>query len=83
VRFRNDGGKNYARAEAHLVYRTPGTDGTKVTFAWKDADGNQKASHTFAATEKETAAGAWTIPSGKNTQTRWVEFEPVRSQSNP
>jgi hypothetical protein len=72
VRFRNDGGKNYLRAEAHLVYRTKGSDGTKVTFAWNDDKGAQKASHVFAA--KETN---WKVETGKNVQTNWVEFEPV------
>jgi hypothetical protein len=77
VRFHNDGGKNYARAEAHLVYRTRGSDSTKVKFAWKDEGGNQKAAHIFAALEKEAA---WSVPTGKNVQTRWVEFEPIASK---
>ena len=48
IRFRNDGGKNYARCEAHLVYRTAGTDGTKVSFSWKDDGGVRQASHVCA-----------------------------------
>ena len=47
--IRNNGGKAYARCEAHLVYRTAGADATKVTFAWTDQRGERKASHTFAA----------------------------------
>lgn len=73
VRFRNDGGKNYSRAEAHLVYRTKGSDTTKVTFAWTDDKGPQKASHAFGA--KETT---WKVDTGKNVQTKWVEFEAVK-----
>ena len=47
VRFRNDGGKSYARCEAHLVYRTAGKDSTQVTFAWSDDGGPHRASHSF------------------------------------
>jgi hypothetical protein len=72
VRFSNDGGKSYARAEAHLVYRVAGPDATRVTFAWSDDRGARKASHTFAP------AGNWTVPTGKGVRTRWVEFEAVR-----
>jgi hypothetical protein len=75
VRFRNDGGKAYARGEAHLVYRTGTADATRVEFAWADHQGQHRASHTFSGTEKDTAA--WTVPTGRAVQTRWVEFEPV------
>lgn len=71
VRFRNDGGKNYARCEAHLVYRTAGTDPTTVTFAWTEAGGDREASHTFAGAEP------WRVPTGKDVRTRWVEFRPA------
>jgi hypothetical protein len=71
VRFSNNGGKAYARCEAHLTYRTPAADATRITFAWRDARGQRQASHTFAA------AGTWTVPTGKDVRTRWVEFEPV------
>jgi hypothetical protein len=71
VRFSNDGGKAYGRCEAHLVYRPAGADSTRVTFGWSDDRGAQQASHTF------TAAGTWTVPTGKSVRTRWVEFEAV------
>jgi hypothetical protein len=71
VRFRNDGGKPYARAELHLVYATRQADSTKVTFAWHDDGGEQKSSHTFAPSSKPTE---WRIPTGKGVKTRWVEF---------
>jgi hypothetical protein len=76
VRFRNDGERNYARGEAHLVYRTKGADGTKVTVSWKDDKGVREASHVFAAEGPDEDA-AWTVPTGKDVQTRWVEFAPV------
>ncbi len=76
VRFRNDGGKSYARCEAHLVYGAGDTDGTKVTFAWSDDKGEHQADHTFpaAGAGKEVS---WTVPTGRAVQTRWVEFEAV------
>jgi catalase (peroxidase I) len=73
VRFANDGGKAYARCEAHLVYEPKGSDATRVTFAWSDDRGERQASHTFAGGAKAT----WTVPTGKNVQTRWVEFAAV------
>jgi hypothetical protein len=77
VRFRNDGGKAYARCEAHLVYRAAGRDATRVTFAWSDDRGAHRAGHTFAADGK---GAGWNIPTGKGVQTRWVEFQPVGSR---
>ncbi|HEX8203449.1 MAG TPA: hypothetical protein VF590_23435 [Isosphaeraceae bacterium] len=74
VRFRNDGGKAYARAEAHLVYRVASADATKVTFHWTDAAGAHRASHTFPAAEKDAS---WDVPTGQDVRTHWVEFEPV------
>ncbi|GDY21545.1 hypothetical protein LBMAG56_28920 [Verrucomicrobiota bacterium] len=80
VRFRNDGGKPYLRAEAHLVYRTTASDTTRVTFDWTDATGPHRAAHEFMASSAEPAA--WKIPTAANVQTRWVEFEtiPIRRQ---
>jgi hypothetical protein len=80
VRFRNDGGKACARCEAHLVYRTTGADGTRVTFAWDDAAGRHNASHVFESRGDATGALAtWDVPTGAKTITKWVEFEPVNS----
>jgi BNR/Asp-box repeat protein len=75
VRFRNSGGKAYARCEAHLVYQSAGKDATRVTFAWTDDRGERRDSRTIAAAGEEEAA--WALPTGKGVQTRWVEFEPV------
>jgi hypothetical protein len=80
VRFRNDGGKSYARCEAHLVYRTTGKDSTRVSFAWSDDGGLRRASHIFPATGKAKKPAAWTLPTGRDVHTRWVEFSPVVSR---
>jgi hypothetical protein len=77
VRFRNNGGKNYARCEAHLVYRAPGGDGTKVTFAWKDDGGRHQESHVFAR-GAQGEPSIWKLPTGKKVETLWVEMAPAR-----
>ncbi|MBA4068034.1 MAG: hypothetical protein C0501_30880 [Isosphaera sp.] len=75
VRFRNDGGKQYARAEVHVAYRLPRTDPTEVTFAWSDDAGEHTASHVFGGKADEKP---WLVPAGKNTRTRWVELRAKR-----
>ena len=40
-------------------------------FDWADDAGPHRESHVFGA------GGDWTVPTGRNVQTRWVEFEPV------
>jgi hypothetical protein len=72
VRFSNTGGKAYARAEAHLVYRTGDQDRTRVTFAWTDDAGDHQATHMAVGRE-----ASWTVPTGKDVRTRWVDFETV------
>ena len=46
--IRNDGGKAYARVEAHLIYDTGPADPTRVDLAWGDEGGERSVSHTFA-----------------------------------
>ena len=75
VRFRNTGRKSYHRAEVHLVYRT-GKDATQVTFAWTDHAGPHQASQVLSAGKP----AEWEIKTGRNVQTRWVEFEPSVAQ---
>jgi hypothetical protein len=77
VRFSNNGGKAYARAEAHVVYRVPGSDGTKVTYAWTDDKGRQQASHVYAS---KRDSDAWHVATGRDTRTHWVELEAVRGK---
>lgn len=71
IRFRNDGGKRFLRAEAHLIQKTGDLDPVKVTYDWTDAGGEHKQSHVFESN------GNWQLATGKNVRTRWVEFEPV------
>ncbi len=75
VRFRNNGGKKYLRAEAQLVYRTPSPDATQVTFDWTDSTGTHRESHLFEANER--APVTWPLKTAQAVRTRWVEFEPV------
>ncbi len=74
VRFSNSANRPYLRGEAHLVYRAAGKDPVKVTFDWTDDAGAHKESHVFPFSAKEDS---WDLKTGKNVQTRWVEFEPV------
>ena len=72
VRFHNDGGKRYLRAEAHLVQTTGQPDPLKVTYSWTDSAGPHQSSHVFRA------KGNWQLTTEKQVRTHWVEFEPVR-----
>ena len=71
IRFRNDGGKRYLRAEAHLIQKTGNPDPLKVTYQWTDSDGEHTESHLFDSPDK------WQLATAHNVRTRWVEFEPV------
>ncbi|WP_145366811.1 hypothetical protein [Maioricimonas rarisocia] len=71
IRFRNDGGKRYLRAEAHLAYEVPGDDHCRVTFAWSDSEG---ATHTAERTFATDSPQTWTIPTGENIEMKWVEM---------
>jgi hypothetical protein len=74
IRFRNNGGRAYVRCEAHLTYRLPIQDATRVTFAWSDDQGPHQATHTFAGKDGEQT---WQLATGRNVRTRWVEMEAV------
>jgi hypothetical protein len=78
VRCSNTGGKNFACCEAHLVYRTAAKDATQVTFAWSDDGGDKQDSRTIASPANNTAS--WTLPTGRNVRTRWVEFGTVAAK---
>lgn len=73
VRFHNDGGKRYRRAELHLLYQVPRSDATRVTFHWQDDTGVHTASHDYDSRSND----AWELATGKNVETRWVEYQPV------
>lgn len=74
VRFRNSGGKPYARAELHVAYALPRQDGTQVTFAYSDNAGDHTAAQAFTGTPGERP---WTVPTGRGVRTKWVEYAPV------
>ena len=76
VRFSNDGRIEILRAEASLVYRTPGRDATRVTFDWTDDAGPHRESNVFPAGK----APDWTLKTGRNVVTRWVEYAAVPSR---
>jgi hypothetical protein len=73
VRFTNSGKIQFRRAEAHLVYRTPARDATRVTFDWVDDAGPRREAHVFPA----GTPPPWDLKTGKNVVTRWVEYETV------
>ncbi|HUR45282.1 MAG TPA: hypothetical protein VMZ27_05325, partial [Candidatus Saccharimonadales bacterium] len=73
IRFRNDGGKKYLRAEASLVYQTVGSDKSSVTFDWTDTAGHHNQSHSFSDMDSEP----WAIKTAANVRTRWVELAVV------
>jgi hypothetical protein len=78
VRFHNKAGKAYARAEMHLTYEAKEPDATRVSFGWTDSAGSHQDSHCFETMQQASASStSWRLPTGRNVQTRWVEFEPV------
>ncbi|WP_166823445.1 hypothetical protein [Thalassoroseus pseudoceratinae] len=75
VRFRNDGGKRYRRAELHLVYQLPKTDPTRVTFHWREGDTSKTKSHRFERVDGQ-ATQTWRVSTGQVDETLWVEYQP-------
>lgn len=73
IRFRNDGGKRFLRAEAHLVQQVRRQDPVRITYRWTHAKGIGQQSHVFSSQNR----GDWRLATGKGVRTRWVEFEPV------
>ncbi len=76
VRFSNTGGKRYRRAELHVIYRTLPQDATCVSFHWKDDKGLHTASRDFPP-QLDGTTQTWNVPTGKSTETLWVEYRPV------
>ena len=74
VRFHNSGGRNYLRAEAHLIYRTHGPDAMKVTYDWSDDTGRHTESHVVSPAAR---SDSWKLATASNVETRWVEMEDV------
>lgn len=71
VRFQNEGGKRFLRAEMQLVEKTQVSDPIKVTYNWTETTGERQESHVFKS------PGKWQLATGTGVRTRWVEFEPV------
>lgn len=69
VRFRNTGGRRYLRGEVHLLESVPTSDPVRVTYHWTDHSGEHTQSHTF------TDKGQWSLKTGQQVQTHWVEFK--------
>jgi hypothetical protein len=69
IRFHNNGGKRYLRAEAHLAYPVP-TRATRVTYAWTDSTGSHQQSRTLSD------AATWDLPTADQVKTHWVEMTP-------
>ncbi|KAA5539013.1 hypothetical protein FYK55_25805 [Roseiconus nitratireducens] len=78
IRFKNDGGKRYLRAEAHLVVQTGTPDPMEVTYDWIDSGGEHQQSHVFRDPVSGPQA-AWHLPTARDVRTRWVQFQPVSS----
>jgi hypothetical protein len=75
VRFSNDGGKSFRRAEAYLTYRTADPSPTKVSFCWKDSTGKtQTAAHSYSALKLSGEDATWHVDAGKSPQNLWVEL---------
>ena len=76
----NEGRKDIARAEAHLVYGTKRSDSTRVGFLWRDVDGEHADFRKFASypvAEKDLPGAVWKLPTGKGTVTKWVSLESI------
>lgn len=83
VRFANDGGKRYSRAELHLAYEPHPADAAEVTFCWREGNETRQAAHVFpprsqpgsqADTQQTDPPAPWTVPTGSDVETLWVEY---------
>ncbi|HEY3324899.1 MAG TPA: hypothetical protein VGP72_30885 [Planctomycetota bacterium] len=73
VRFSNDGGKNYLKAEAYLAYRVAQPGPVQVTFSWTEAGAPKTASHDYPA-EVGKEDTTWTLSTGQKVETLWVDY---------
>lgn len=78
VRFSNPK-KSYRKAEVYLVYETPNNVPVEVTFNWNEGDEQKTASHVFT-TGKGPDKETWTIDTGQNVVTNWVEMKPAAAE---
>jgi hypothetical protein len=75
VRFSNDGGKPFRKAEAYLAYEVSDPSPTEVTVCWSDASANMRiATHTYAPTKAGSEDTTWHLEVGGEPKTLWVEI---------
>jgi len=75
VRFSNNGGKQFRKAEAYLAYEVANASPTRVSFGWTDSSGKiQTATHTYLASKPGQEDATWHLNAGQKPQTRWVEI---------
>lgn len=76
IRFRNTGGKAIARAEAHLLYRTPASDACELTFriASELEDSAPPRERSVRFKQGEQAA---VLDAGSHPRVIWVETRPA------
>ncbi len=75
VRFSNDGGKTFRKAEAYLVYATGEASPVETSFGWKnDGPTVHTASHVYdGPVGREDAS--WQLDAGRKVETVWVEMK--------
>ena len=71
VRFRNDGGKRFLRAETHLAYALADQNPCQVTFCWSDSSGERR---TSSRTFSQSAPDPWQIDTSDDVRMHWIEF---------
>ena len=75
VRFSNDGGKPFRKAEVYLACRVNEPSPTQVSVCWSDPSGKtQTATHTYAASKSAAEDSSWHLDSGGKPQALWVEM---------
>jgi hypothetical protein len=67
VRFHNNGGKRYLRAEGHLLYPVGGT-ASRISYAWADSGGEHQSSQLLDHGQ------TWDLPTQTGVKTHWVEI---------
>jgi hypothetical protein len=75
IRISNNLGKHYQMGQFSLIYLTPNTARTKVTYCWDEAGQEKTAAHVYAAGAKMDTS--WTIDTGQEPKMTWVEMTPV------
>ncbi|MDB5173267.1 MAG: hypothetical protein JWN51_2040, partial [Phycisphaerales bacterium] len=75
VRFTNDGGKSFRKAEASLAYEVTDASPTEVSFCWSEGSASpQTAIHTYAPPKSDNEDGNWHLKVSREPQTLWVEI---------